>query len=133
MPQLQNLVLTDRATTPVSHTFTPQGINAQTGVATVTESNGILVGENRVTISTRRVNGKVKTRMVFTAPIVQTETVSGVSRPVVVREGIVEVNATFSLESSEQERNNLIGMVMSALGTDKALVHDTIVKAQNVY
>lgn len=53
MPQLQNIVLTDRATTPVNHTFVPRDID-RNGVATVVESTGVPVGENQLSISLTR-------------------------------------------------------------------------------
>jgi hypothetical protein len=131
MPQLQNLVLTDRATTPVNHTFTPRDI--VDGVATVVETTGVPVGEKRVSISLRRTAGKVKGRLVLTFPVVQNETVNGIVRPTVVRTAIADVNVTFDATSTEQERKDLIGQLESALGSSKTLVNDTFVSLQNVY
>lgn len=131
MPQLANLVLTDRAATPVAHTFTPKSIDS--GVATVVETTGTPIGESRFSLSTRRVNGKVKSRAVLVVPVVQTETINGISKPKVVREAIVDATFTFSAESTEAERNNLVGMFADGLGTGKVLVNDTIVKAQGIY
>lgn len=131
MPQLQNLVLTDRATTPVNHTFIPRDI--VDGIATVVESSGVPVGENRATLSLRRTTGKVKGRLVLTMPIVQTETINGVSKPTVVRQSIADLQLSFDATSTEDERKNLLGMLESALGASKTLVNDTFVKLQNVY
>lgn len=130
MPQLQNVVLTDRAGTPVNHTFVPRDIIG--GVATVVEFSGVPVGESRLTLSLRR-SAKYKGRMVLTVPVVQTETINGIASPKVVRTAIAEVNFTFDPTSTEQERKDLIGMLESALGSSKTLVNDTYVKLQNVY
>lgn len=131
MPQLQNLVLTDRAATPVQHTFVPRDI--LNGVATVVNSDGTPVGEKRYSISSRRVNGKIKTRVVFAFPVVQTETINGISKPKVVRESIVDATFTFAGDSSESERNNAVGMFADSLAPAKVLVNDALVKAQGVY
>jgi len=59
MPQLQNLVMTDRATTPVNHTFVPRSMNGPVGE--VVESTGVPIGDSRSTISlVRTTNGRYK-------------------------------------------------------------------------
>lgn len=131
MPSLQNLVLTDRATTPVNHTFTPR--DSAAGVGTVVETTGVPIGESKFTISNRRVGEKLKGKAVLTIPVVQTEVVNGVSRPTVVRSSIISMDVTFSAESTEQERNDAIGMFASSLQTSKTLVNDAFVKAQGIY
>lgn len=130
MPQLQNLVLTDRATTPVAHTFVPRDITD--GVGMVVESTGVPVGESRFSISFKR-NTRLKSRMLLVVPVVQTQTINGISTPIVVREAIADVTFTFDPASTESERNNLVGMLSSALDVSKTLVNDTIVKCQGVY
>jgi len=131
MPQLQNLVLTDRAATPVAHTFVPRDIDK--GVATVVETSGVPIGENKVTLSLRRVGARMKGRLVLTVPVVQTETINGVANPKVVRSAIVSADVVFDVTSTEQERKDAIGMFMTAFDPSKVLVNDTFVKLQNVY
>lgn len=131
MPALQNLVLTDRATTPVNHTLVPRDIIG--GVATVVETNGVAIGEPTYSISNRRTAGKVKSRAVLTVPIVQTEVINGISAPKIVRKAIVDATFTFDLGSTEQERKDAVGMFMSSLDPTKVLVNDTIVKQQGLY
>lgn len=132
MPALQQVVLTDRAATPVNHTLVPMG-NPSNGVAIVAKSDGTLVGERKLSLSQRRVNGKVKNRLLLALPVVQTETINGVSTPKVVREAWVDATFTFSLQSSEQERKDAVGMFMSALDPSKVLVNDMLVKAEQVW
>lgn len=132
MPQLQNLVLTDRAGTPVNHTFTPVGIDSN-GVGTVEETNGVPIGSPKFTIANKRVNGRFKITTKLVVPVVQTETISGVSRPVVVRTAYVDATFTFDGSSSEQERKDCVGMYMSGLDPAKVLVNDTLVKLQGIY
>lgn len=131
MPAIQNLVLTDRAATPVAHTFVPRGIS--NGVATVVSSNGTAVADKIFSQATRRASGKVKVRQVLRIPVVQTETINGISRPRVVRESISDVTHTFSTESTQQERDDHIGMFMSAFDPSKVIVDGAIVDLQDVY
>lgn len=132
MPQLQNLVLTDRATTPVNHTFTPINIDAN-GVGVVAETGGIPIGEPKYTIQNKRVNGRFKVTLKFSVPIVQTQTINGISTPVVVRSSFVDCSFTFDATSSEQERKDVVGMFADSLGASKVLVNDTLVKLQGIY
>lgn len=138
MPTIQNIVLTDRAGTPVAHTFVPESV--QGGVGTTVETGSSAVGNKRFTISGRRDgNRKWKTKLTLSVPVVQTETVNGISRDIVVRTGYAVVEFSFEEASLLQERKDLIGMLASALGatgaatTTKTLVEDVIVNQQNVY
>lgn len=133
MPQLQNLVLTDRTSpTPVNHTFTPLDVDAN-GVGVVEATNGTPIGSPKFTIQNRRANGSFKVRLRLSVPVVQTETINGVSNPKIVRSGHVDAVFTFHQTSSEQERRDIVGMFASSLETGKVLVNDTLVKLQGVY
>lgn len=132
MPQLQNLVLTDRQTTPVAHTFTPRDI--VNGVGTVIESTGVPVGDNRVSVSISKTStGRYKSVLKGVFPVVQNQTINGITSPVVVRTAYAEVHFTFDEQSTTAERNNVVGMIADALGTAKTLVHKTIVDLEGVY
>lgn len=133
MPQLQNLVITDRTpTTPVNHTFTPRDINSQ-GVGTVVSSTGVPAGEKRASVSMSKRNSRYKGEFRLTLPVLATETINGVSRPVVVRTAYATLNVDFDEKSTEQERNDTIGMVASALAVGKTLVEGALVKLEGVY
>jgi hypothetical protein len=132
MPQLQSLVLTDRAATPVDHTYTPRDISG--GVGAVVESTGVPIGDRRFTISlSRTAQNRYKPSLKLTLPVVQDETINGVTRPTVVRTAYVEVNFSFDQTSSEQERKDAVGLIQSALDSDASLVNDTVVKLEGVY
>lgn len=132
MPQLQTLVLTDRTpTTAVDHTFQPRDI--KNGVGTVVESTGVPIGDKRFTISLRQVNNRYRAQMQLAVPVVQTQTINGVSTPVIVRTAYADLTFTFDAASTEQERTDVVGMLMDALGTGQTLVNDTVVKLQGVY
>jgi len=132
MPALQNLVLTDRAATPVNHTFTPRDIVS--GLGTVVETSGVPVGENRVQVALNRTtSGRYKGVLKMQLPVVQTETINGVDTPKVVRTAYADLQLTFDGTSTEQERKDLVGMLASALDSSKTLVNDAFVKLQGVY
>lgn len=132
MPQLSNVVLTDRAATPVAHTFTPRGINKD-GVATLVKNDGTFTGEQKLSLRTTRNGNTVKTRMILARPVVQTETVNGIARPKIVRVASFDGTFLFSADSTLQERNDLMGMIANACGVSTTLVHKTIVEGEDIY
>lgn len=132
MPQLQNLVLTDRAATPLNHTFTP--LDYSNGLGTVVETSGVPIGNNKVSIALNKTStGRYKGLLKMQFPIVQTQTVNGVSTPVVVRTSYIDMTFTFDPTSTLQERNDAVGMAMSALAANKVLINDTLVKLEGIY
>jgi len=134
MPSLQNLILTDRAATPVARTFAPLDRNPQTGVITVGHSpDGSVVSRATLSVSHRKTNGKLKTRMVLSVPTVQTETINGISSPRVVRSAFADLTFTFAATSTEQERKDVIGMIQSSFDTSKVLVNDTLIKGESIW
>jgi hypothetical protein len=132
MPTLQSLVLTDRATTPVNHTFTPFGLEG--GVAMVVESSGVKVGDSKFSISNRKsANGRYKVAMKLEVPVVDNAVVNGITVPTVSRIGYANVEFSFSDRSTTAERNNLVGMLASGLATSKTLVNSTVVDLEGVW
>lgn len=132
MPQLQNLVLTDRAPTPVTHTFVPQGVTDNVG--TVVETNGVPLGQSQVRVSMRKTpNGKHNGRLRMDIPTVVSETINGVSSPKVVRMAYVDLSIRFDSGSTLEERNNVVGMLHSALATGQTLVEGALVRLESVY
>lgn len=132
MPQLQTLVLKDRTTpTAVDHTFTPRDIKS--GVGAVVETSGVPVGDSRFTISLRQVNNRYRAQIQIAVPVVQNETINGIVTPKAVRTAYADLTFTFDATSTEQERNNIVGMLADSLGAGKILVNDTVVKLQGVY
>lgn len=132
MPQLQNVVLTDRASTPVDHTFTPRDI--RDGVGTTVETTGVPVGNPRLSVALRQTaNGRYKAEVRLVVPVIVNETINGVVVPKVARIGSAVATFDFEQTSSEAERNNLVGMFASAFAPSKVLINDTIVGLQGVY
>jgi hypothetical protein len=131
MPQLANLVLTDRATTPVAHTLIPRDIT--NGIGAVYESSGVPIGELKFTVGvTKTASGRYKATARLQMPTVVDEIINGVSRPSVARTAYADLTFTFDETSTEQERKNLVGMLQSSLDTSK-WTNDVLTKLQSVY
>jgi len=131
MPQLQNLVIADGETTPVTHTFVPRDIVS--GVGTVVEAGATPIGENRITVSMKKAGTRYKGELRITMPVVATETINGVSRPTIVRTAYGSLSVSFDEKSTTQERKNLVTLIASALNPNRVLVNDALVNLQGVY
>jgi hypothetical protein len=133
MPALQSLVLTDRTpVTPVNITFVPRGKDPK-GVGEVVANTGVPIGEKRCTVSMTKRGTRFIGQVRLVLPVVVTETINGVSSPVVVRTAYANLEVSFDEKSTEQERTDAIGLMSSALGTGKVLVNDALVKLEEVY
>lgn len=131
MPALQTIGLIDRAATPVTHNFIPRDV--KNGVGLVVRTSGVPIGEEKLTISMRKVGSKYKGRLTLSIPVVVDETVLGVVSPKIVRVAAATLEVNFDEKSSTQERTNLMGMLADALGTSKTLVHNSFVGLEGVY
>lgn len=126
------LVLKDRAATPVAHTFTPDGDDAN-GVHLFSEKTGVPAGDSRFTASLRRTGGKFRATLKLARPITQTQIVNGVSSPLIVRTSYGEVNFTFDELSSVQERSDAVGMILDSLLATQAQINDMLVNVSDIY
>lgn len=116
MPQLAEIAVNDGKATPVSHRFQPRDIVS--GVATLTEGNGIPLGENQLSFSlVRTAAGRRNIKVKMILPIVQDTVVAGVTRPTLVRNCTINVDFSFSEESSTAERKDARAMIVSALNS----------------
>lgn len=132
MPQLQPIILSDRTpTTPVQHTFVPRDIVDRVG--TVVSGDGTLVGEKKLTVSTRRTEDRFRTRIVLAIPKTQDVTVGGVTRTTVINSGFANIEFVIPADWTEQERKNLVGMSQSSLDPSKVLVNDAVIKQEGIY
>lgn len=132
MAARSTVILKDRAATPVSHTFSPDGDDAN-GVHIFTEKTGVPIGNSRFTASLRNSNGKYRPSLRLQVPIVQTQTINGVSAPVVVRTAYADLTFTFDASSTEQERKDTVGMLADALPTAQTMINDLIVNLADIY
>jgi hypothetical protein len=127
-----NLVINDRATSPVAHTYSPDGDDAN-GVHVFSEKTGVPAGNPRFTAQLRNSNGKYRPSLRLTVPVVQTQVINGVSSPVVVRTAYVEVNCTFDSLSTDQERKDAIGLMANSLAAAQTQINDLLVNLSDIY
>lgn len=127
-----NLVINDRAATPVAHTFSPDGDDANK-VHVYSEKTGVPAGNPRFTASLAKSNGKYRPKLRFQLPVVQTQVINGVSSPVVVRTAFVELNCTFDELSTDQERKDAIGFMANTLAAAQTQINDLLVGLSDIY
>ncbi|UUW21184.1 MAG: coat protein [Sanya fiers-like virus 4] len=127
-----NLVLKDRAATPVNHTFTPDGTDAN-GVHIFSEKVGVPAGYPRFTARLNRTSEKFRATLKLAVPITQTQVINGVSAPVIVRTSYAEVNFTFDALSTDQERKDAVGMIADSLLATQTQINDMIVNLSDIY
>lgn len=127
-----NLVVKDRASTPVDHTFTPDGDDAN-GVHVFSEKTGVPAGNARYTAQIRYSRGKYRPTLRLAVPVVQTQTINGISNPVVVRTAFIDVSMTFDSTSTTQERADAIGMIYNSMAATQTMINDMIVNLSDIY
>lgn len=127
-----NLVINDRAGTPVAHTYSPDGDDSN-GVHLFSEKTSVPAGNPRFTASLKRSGGKYRPSLRLQIPVVQTQTINGVASPVVVRTAFVELNATFDELSSTQERADAIGLMANAMAAAQTQINDLLVNLSDIY
>lgn len=133
MPARAPLVINDQAATPVAHTFTPDGNDAN-GVLIFTEKTGVPAGEARVTLSLNQTNGKWRPRLKYQIPIAVTETINGVSSSKVDRTAVVDLGFVFDERSTEQERKDAVAYVRNSLAnTGQPMIYEMITKLLAIY
>lgn len=131
MPVLQNTALADRETTPVTHTFVPRDLKDGKGV--VVNSTGVPLGEERLSVSMKEATTRYQGEVKLVLPVTQVETINGIDRPTVVRTNYVTLTVSWDKSSTQQERNNAIGLMAAALAPAKVLINDALVKLESVY
>ncbi len=128
-----NIVVKDRTSpTPVDRTFTPDGDDAN-GVHVFSEKTGVPAGNLRFTASLKQSAGKYRPTIRLAIPVTQTQTVSGISTPVVVRTAYADVSFTFDALSSTQERADAVGMTANSLAAAQTMINDMIVNLSDIY
>lgn len=134
MPALQNVILTDRAATPVAHTFIPQGHGENKDGGRLVKAGVTNLGDRTFIIDPRRTpGGRWKVDLRLSLPVVQEKIENGVSSYVNSRTSRATVTFDFAPDSTEQERKDLIGMIYSGLDASKTIVNDTLVKTEAVW
>lgn len=126
-----NLVVNDRAATPVAHTFTPDG-DDKNDVHLFSEKTAFMAGNPVYSISYQKAS-RFKPAVRLKVPVVATQTINGVATPTIVRYAQADLNFSFDLLSTEQERADLVGMLVNSLAASQTQINDLIVKASDIY
>lgn len=132
MSSRTNLVILDRAGTPVSHTYSPDG-DDRNGVHLYSEKTSVPAGNPRYTAALKQSGGKYRPSLRLQIPVVQTQVINGVSAPVVVRTAFIEVNATFDALSTTQERADAVGLMANSLAPNQTQINDLLVNLSDIY
>lgn len=127
-----NLVINDRAATPVTHTYTPDGDDTS-GTHLWSEKTTVPAGNPQFTASLKQSGGQFRPTLRIKIPVVQTQVINGVSSPVVVRTAYVEVSARFDSLSSSQERADAIGLMYNSMAASVTQINDLLVNLSDVY
>lgn len=132
MAALQNVTMQDRTATPIVYTFVPRSLTD--GVASLVVAGSVPIGEKTFSLSKRSTaSGRHKITQKFVFPVVQTETINGVARPVVVDTDYVTLVYDFGPTSDTARRNNVQGMVEDSQKTTKALVVASVRDLETVW
>lgn len=127
MTAYTNIVINDRESTPVAHTFVPNGKNPPT----FKEAGETVIGRNTLTVTSEETQTKRKVKINIVMPVVQTETVNGIDDPKIVRWNTAVLNFTFDVDSPLQERKNLVGLAYGALAADQTELDDVLTQLGN--
>lgn len=134
MAAVTSFDLTDRTpVTPVDHTFLPNGFSADRGTAFFKKSGDTPSGDMRFALTKKDTPTKKRVSARLVIPVVSTETINGIDNPKVIRAAYANVEFTFDSNSTQQERDDCIGMLASALPSAQTVVNDTIVNLNPAY
>lgn len=132
MPAAAPITAVDRQATPVSHVLLPDSPNGS--VWTFSNDAATTLEQKSLTISSvKGDNGNTKVRLVLKCPVVQTETINGISNPKLVRTAFADVTFKFSDGSSDLERANTVGMLASLLASSQPVLNEVLVEGRRIY
>jgi len=130
---MANTVLTDRAATPVAHTFAPQGSEGDSGGRYV-EAAASSLGDKVFKIVPRSTpGGRRKIDLSLSIPVLVTETINGVNSYAVARTSRASVTFDFPSDSTLQERKDIVGQMYTALATATRQVNSVLVDGESVW
>lgn len=127
MGQLAQIKLNDGTSDLV---FKPAGIDSN-NVATLVNSDGVIVKDKSLTVSARLSAQRRKTTTKVVLPVVQDETINGIVSPKGVRTSYVRIDTDFSVYSTTKEREQAINLAIASV--KDALIKAVIVDNDTLY
>lgn len=127
MGQLAQITLNDGTSDLV---FKPAGIDSN-NVATLVNSDGVIVKDKSLTVSARLSAQRRKTTTKVVLPVVQDETINGIVSPKGVRTSYVRIDTDFSVYATTAERVQAINLATAAV--KNALIKAVIVDNDTLY
>lgn len=127
MGQLAQITLNDGTSDLV---FKPAGIDSN-NVATLVNSDGVIVKDKSLTVSARLSAQRRKTTTKVVLPVVQDETINGIVSPKGVRTSYVRIDTDFSVYATTAEREQAINLATAAV--KDALIKAVIVNNDTLY
>lgn len=127
MGQLASITLNDGTSDLV---FKPAGIDSN-NVATLVNSDGVIVKDKSLTVSARLSAQRRKTTTKVVLPVVQDETINGIVSPKGVRTSYVRIDTDFSVYATTAEREQAINLATAAV--KNALIKAVIVDNDTLY
>lgn len=127
MGQLASITLNDGTSDLV---FKPAGIDSN-NVATLVNSDGVIVKDKSLTVSARLSAQRRKTTTKVVLPVVQDETINGIVSPKGVRTSYVRIDTDFSVYATTAERAQAINLATAAV--KNALIKAVIVDNDTLY
>jgi hypothetical protein len=125
--------VSDRESTPVSHTFNPNGFSKDNLVAFFKNEGDVSIEDEKFSISWRESSTNRKVRIKLEVPVVVTETINAVDVPKLVRVAICDATFTFSKSSTLQERKNAVGMFANAMAASVTVVNSTLTGTEAIW
>ena len=133
MPAMANVVPTDRATTPVNHTFTPVGAEGEAG-GRYGKAGLSSIGDYLFKINPRKTaSGRRKIDLDLVIPVLVTETINGVNSYKVTRTSRATASFDFPPDVTQQERKDIVGMMATALAAATTQVNSVLADGENVW
>lgn len=130
MPALGSVVVNDRETSPVTHTFTAYSRKSPNAVV-LREAGTVPVADSFIHLSLERIaDGSIKGTYKLTVPIVQTETLNGLTSVKQIRQSMAAVELRFSGQSTVQERKNVLGMLAESFAASETVINDAFMNAE---
>lgn len=132
MAAITSIVVNDRESTPVAHTFVPRSVVNPNG-RMFARAAAVVAGDEKITLTTRVSGKRTINRVLLVVPILSTETVGGVPISTVVRTSVVDAEFKFEDGSTAQERANVVGMFYNALAASQTAVLKTVADGEAVF